>query len=136
MYFTNDDITFIIKALEKRGYLNSPPSSNPIVNVSGKLTDVIDNNTRVAVGNDLGNFHIYIKDWISSISSIINIDRLYNVTNSALVDVIEMIPSKHRYLGLIITFTNVEKEWVIYQYIGKNLEDSEWLDINNWYNIK
>jgi len=135
MYFTSDDITTIIKALEKRGYLSTPPTSAPISTVSGALTDTIDLNTRVAVGNDNGNFHIYTKDWISSLNGLINIDRVYSVSNQALDEVIELIPLKHRCLGLVITFTNAEEEWEMYQYTGKVLTDTQWLEVNNWNKI-
>lgn len=128
MYFTSDDITTIIKALVKRGYLTST--------VSGTLTDTIDNNTRVAVGNDEGNFHIYTKDWVSSMSGFINIDNIYSVSNLALEEAIEIIPSKHRHLGLVITFTNADEQWVVYQYDGSDLEDANWIDVNNWYKIR
>lgn len=136
MYFTSDDITTIIKALVKRGYLTSAATSTPITTVSGTLTDTIDNNTRVAVGNDEGNFHIYTKDWVSSMSGFINIDGIYSVSNLALEEAIEIIPSKHRHLGLVITFTNADEQWVVYQYDGSDLEDANWIDVNNWYKIR
>lgn len=136
MYFTSDDIKTIIKALEKRGYIGSLPLTTPVVAINGTLTDTIDRDTRILVGNDKGNFHIYAKDFVSCLSDFINIDNRYLVSKKSLEEVIPLILERYRKLGIVITFTNEEGKWEIYQYEGSTTEDTEWLVLNNWYKIK
>lgn len=136
MYFTSDDIKTIIKALEKRGYIGSLPLTNPTITVSGNLIDDINRNTRIPVGNNIGNFHIYAKDFVSCLSDFINIDNRYLVSKNPLKNVLPLILERYRKLGIVITFTNEGGKWEIYQYEGSTTEDTEWLVLNNWYKIK
>ena len=134
MYFTSDDITTIIEAISKRSNLKLWNNSSS-ANVNGSLIDVIDGYSSISVNNDDGNFRIYIKDALLCLSDFININSIFNVSAIDIEKAINLIVLRYRHLGQVITFTDEENTWVIYQYEGNDTSDTNWLDVSNWHKI-
>ena len=89
----------------------------------------------ITVVQDNQNKRIFLKDLVSQIFNLgvpdfINIDDKYNTSNNSLEDAIKLIPSRSRKTGQVITFTDSNGTWRVYQFRGAL---NQWNIIDQWY---
>lgn len=109
MFFTREDINKIYQALLKFGIKDS------------ELTeiDTVDDTDTLSLVHNNENKKISIKNFLEEIAlrkteDFINITDLYNKSNLALIEAIQLIPSTKRKSGLVITFKDYNNNWQLY----------------------
>ena len=133
MFFTREDINKIYQALLKFGIKDS------------ELTeiDTIDDTDTLSLVHNNENKKISIKNFLEEIAlrkteDFINITDLYNKSNLALIEAIQLIPSTKRKSGLVITFKDYNNNWQLYQFVGsieQFTKESSWKDLY-WFLTK
>lgn len=84
------------------------------------------------------NKRLFIKDFIDQIFSLgipdfINISDKYKETCLNLGDAIALVPAKLRKVGQVITFTDTNNTWKVYQFKGGSL--NQWTNLSLWLDI-
>lgn len=84
------------------------------------------------------NKKLFIKDFVNQIFSLgipdfINISDKYKETCLTLGDAIALVPTKLRKVGQVITFTDTNNTWKVYQFKGGSL--NQWNNLSLWLDI-
>ena len=127
MFFTREDIDKIYQELLARGIKDSEfPETNGV-----KVDDTL------AIIQDGENKQINVREFLNQISlwkkeSFINITDTYNKSNITLVEAIQTVPVIQRKEGLVITFSDNENNWRIYQFrdnLSQFSNEDLWVDL-------
>ena len=127
MFFTREDIDKIYQGLLARGIKDSEfPENNDV-----KVDDTL------AIIQDGENKQINVREFLDQISlwkkeSFINITDTYNKSNITLVEAIQTVPVIQRKEGLVITFSDSENNWRIYQFrddLSQFSNEDLWVDL-------
>ena len=127
MFFTREDIDKIYQGLLARGIKDSEfPETNGV-----KVDDTL------AIIQDGENKQINVREFLDQISlwkkeSFINITDTYNKSNITLVEAIQTVPIIQRKEGLVITFSDNENNWRIYQFrddLSQFSNEDLWVDL-------
>ena len=84
------------------------------------------------------NKKLFIKDFVNQIFSLgipdfINISDKYKETCLTLGDATALVPTKLRKVGQVITFTDTNNTWKVYQFKGGSL--NQWNNLSLWLDI-
>lgn len=129
MYLTQEVYKRIEEYLQKRAVKDSQfPSTN-----------YLDKEDNIPILQDGKNKLMFINDFVEQVMllepvDILNITTLTKNYSLSLKEAIDNIPANKRKAGLIITFYSKEKDWLTYQFIGKDTD--QWEVIGNWRSIK
>ena len=127
MFFTREDIDKIYQGLLTFGIKDSElPETNDT-----KVDDTL------AIVQDGKNKQINVRKFLDQISlwkkeSFINITDTYNKRNITLVEAIQTVPFIKRGEGLVITFSDNENNWRIYQFrddLSQFSNEDSWVDL-------
>lgn len=128
MFFTEEDYKKIEKYLASCGVKDSCLED-------AKLP--IEGNEKIAIVQNGENRILYIRELIEALSnSKASLSDLYNVTDHAkekyinLKQAVELVPSKARKIGQIITFLNPASKWELYQFQGTSI--LQWNELSLW----
>lgn len=89
----------------------------------------------ITIVQDNQNKKIFLSDFVNQIFGLgapdfINIDHKCNSSNNSLEEAIKLIPSRARKTGQVITFTDSNGAWKVYQFRGAL---NQWNIIDQWY---
>ena len=89
----------------------------------------------ITVVQDNQNKRVFLKDIVSQIFNLgvpdfINIDDKYHSSGNSLEEAIRLIPSRARKTGQVITFTDSNGTWKVYQFRGAL---NQWNITDQWY---
>ena len=127
MFFTREDIDKIYQGLLAFGIKDSElPETNDV-----KVDDTL------AIVQNGKNKQINVRKFLDQISlwkkeSFINITDTYNKRNITLVEAIQTVPIIQRREGLVITFSDNENNWRIYQFrddLSQFSNEDSWVDL-------
>ena len=128
MFFTQDDYKKIQQWLTKNSVKDTEfNEANIPFNGEETITIVQDNQNK----------KVFLKDLIAQvfnlgISDFINITDKYNAPNISLEEAIKLIPSRARKEGQVITFSDIENHWYIYQFKGTL---NQWNILDQWSDL-